>query len=174
MKFAELISKSKTKFSEQPLQINGPLINVFSSGADWMYYYLNEDILREEIPGVKTNFSFYGILKYVMALTFGIASALLLNNISVFLVPLSVIVFYFIEVHFLFLFPLLLDRVPNPLITSIKCTYKIGLLRTVLNIIPIGFYMMAGLFKFNNPFRNWYIGCLAIVIWYKDEVRNRI
>lgn len=172
MKFAELISKSQAKFTEEPLRIDGSFLNVFSRGADWMYHYLNKDTLREEIIGKSTNYTFYGILKYSLALIFFFASVLLFLNIHIFLIPLSVIIFYFIEVHFLFLFPLLLDKVSNPILTSIKCTYRVGLINALLNVIPIGFYMVIGLLRFNAPLRNWYIGCLAIVIWYRDEIRD--
>ena len=95
-------------------------------------------------------------------------------KIDVLLLPLSVVVFYLVEVHLLFLFPLLIDSVRHPVQVSIRLTYQTGLLNAMLTTMPIGFFMMAGLFNIKRPLRNWYIGSLAIIIWYNYEMGNRL
>ncbi len=120
------------------------------------------------------NFGFYGLLKYSVSLFFGLASAYWLSNIHPVLSPFSVFVFYFFEVHFLFLFPLLIDHSANPILTSVKLTYKMGLFKTIFIVMQIGVYMIAGVFDVKKPFYKWHIGCLAIIIWYENETRSRI
>ena len=68
---------------------------------------------------------------------------------------ISILAFYIIEVHFLFLFPLLIDRVSNPMLTSCKMTYKIGFLKALITVFQIGLYMMFGLLQLKEPFKKW-------------------
>ena len=176
MKYQHLISQSKRN-----LEINPPIIsevvslNIFQRGAKWMFYKLNENKIGKEMQfNTSINFFAYGFLKYGISLFVFLLSVVLFFKVTVFLIPLSIIIFYLAEVHFLFLFPILIDNIENPIWTSIKQTYKTGLITTLITVIPIGFYMVFGLFNFKDPFRNWYVGCLSIIIWYQNEIRNRI
>jgi hypothetical protein len=176
MKFQLLISQSKVNLEMNPPQINGVISkNIFGLGAKWMYDKLNEYDTAKNIQFDQSiNFFAYGLLKYAISLLAFLFSALLFCNINHMLLPVSVILFYLVEVHFLFLFPILIDNIKKPVRVSIKQTYKTGLLTTLINVIPIGFYMVFGLLNFKDPLRNWYVGCLAILIWYQNEIRNRI
>jgi hypothetical protein len=174
MKYHLLIAQSEANLNLNPIRIVGVIsTDVFSLGAKWMFDRLNEN--EAEVKFDKSiNFAAYGFLKYGVSFFVGSFAAFLLGNVNLFLLPLSIVAFYLAEVHFLFLFPILIDKVKSPIWTSIRQTYKMGLLTTLVTVIPIGFYMVFGLLNFKDPFRNWYVGCLAILYWYKDEIRNRI
>lgn len=176
MKYQHLISQSKVNLETNPPNISGVIsTNIFELGAKWMFDKLNENKTTKEIQfNQSINFFAYGFLKYSISFFVFLFSALLFLKINLLLLPLSIITFYLAEAHFLFLFPILIDNVKNPIWTSIKQTYKIGLLKTLITVIPIGIYMVFGLLNFKDPFRNWYIGCLSILIWYQNEIRNRI
>ncbi len=176
MKYQILISQSKLNLEMNPLKIDKiDIFNIFESGAKWMFIKLNEDHGNSENKfNLEIHFLAYGILKYAISLIIFFLSAFCFLRINLFLIPLSIIIFYLVEVHFLFLFPILIDNYRRPVWTSIKQTYKTGLLTTLITTIPIGLYMVIGLLNLKNPFRNWYIGCLAVIIWYKNEIRNRI
>jgi hypothetical protein len=171
MKFLRLIDQGKTKLAGKS-QATTLTTNVFGSGAEWMFVQLNEN--KDASFNKSIQYSAYGFLKYSISLLAFFVSAFLFFRINVWLVPISIIVFYLVEIHFLFLFPLLIDNVKRPLLTSIRETYRTGIFTALFNVIPIGVYMIMGLFRLKDPFRNWYIGCLAIVVWYNEEVRNRV
>lgn len=150
------------------------IYEIFGIGAAWMQERLNEIRGETKVFDKTINYRFYGILKYFLsAIAFFITFYYTQNHI-VLLTPLSIIAFYLVEVHFLVLFPLLIDGVKNPILKSIQLIYKIGLVRAILNVIPIGCFMFFGLFNYKKPFDNWYIGCLAIIYWYEYEIRNWI
>ena len=172
----KLIKEARILYEIYPIKMEKySMFNVFQEGAKWMYEML------EKLEGTKSsnfnnnvNFNLYGVLKYGICLSFFVISFISLWYTHPLLTPLSIITFYLVEIHFLFLFPLLIDHSKKPMVDNIHIIYKIGICKTLITIIPIGCYMMIGLFNFKNPFYNWYIGCLSILIWYKDEVRNRI
>jgi len=176
MKYQNLISQSKINLEINPPNINGILsMNIFDEGAKWMFDKLNESKIDKELQfNQSVNFFAYGLLKYGISFFVFLFSAYLFLKVNLFLLPLSIIIFYLAEVHFLFLFPILIDNAENPIWTSIKQTYKTGILTTLTTVIPIGFFMVFGLLNFKDPFRNWYVGCLSIIIWYQNEIRNRI
>ena len=174
MKFNKLICQSKTNLEQNPSYISVVVPSkVFDLGAKWMFEKLNENN-KEAKFNYSANYFTYGTLKYVICFLAFLISVFQLSKISVFLTPISMLVFYLFEIHFLFLFPLIIDNVQNPVWASIKQTYKIGLLTALVTVIPIGLYMVIGLLKFHDPLRNWHIGCLAIIIWYQNEIRDRI
>ena len=174
MKYIDLIQQSKSKLEQSSKNIERPIsINIFALGPKWMFEKLNETNKSATFDET-TNYLAYGILKYGLCLVAFFIAILLLSNISIFLIPFSIFVFYFFEVHLLFLFPLLLDKVQNPIWTSVKQTYKIGIFTAMITVIPIGFYMVWGLLNLKNPYKNWHIGCYSIIIWYKNEIRNRL
>lgn len=162
--------------SAEPILIDKPLsVNVFREGGVWMCRWLSR---LERKQGISydglAHFNAYGFMKYGICIAAFVISLWCFFTWNVYLMPLSVVVFYIAEVHFLFLFPLLIDKVEKPVLKSIAITYRMGLVNVLLKVIPIGFYMAFGLFRFSDPFRNWYKGCLAVLIWYQDEVRDRI
>ncbi len=149
--------------------------SVFKNGAEWMYEMLIKIGFPEKMSFNKeVRFNHYGFIKYSICFTVFVLSFVGFLFIHPLLIPLSVLVFYFAEVHFLFMFPLLVSQVKNPVRECVRLTYRIGILKTVLNVMPISFYMLIGLFNLKDPLRNWYIGCLSILIWYKNETGNRI
>ncbi len=176
MKYRYLISQSKSKLKIHTPVVSGVVsLKIFDLGARWMFDQLNENISYSFAQfNNKTNYFGYGVFKYGISFLLSIFSAFLFLKLNIFLLPISVIVFYIVEVHFLFLFPMIIDNFNKPVLRSIKATYKIGILKAITTVIPIGIYMVLGLFNIKNPFYNWYVGCLAIVIWYQNEIRNRI
>ncbi len=176
MKYQQLLSQSKKSLEVHPPNANEMVsIKLFELGAKWMFDKLNENKINKDVQfNCSINFSAYGLFKYGISFVAFFFSAFLFLRFNFLLLPLSIVIFYFAEVHFLFLFPILIDNIKNPIWTSIKQTYKTGIIKAMLTVIPIGLFMMFGIIKFKNPWRNWYIGCLAILIWYKNEVRTRI
>lgn len=172
MNYAQLIAMSKRVYNESSQVPLSP--HVFTDGAKWMCKQLNELSNRKIEFNGAVNYTAYGFLKYSVSLLFFLLAAFLFARIHVLLVPLAALIFYLAEVHFLFLFPLLIDGVQHPLLESIKKTYAIGLFRSMYTVFRVGLFMITGLLNITRPFRNWHVGCLAIIIWYQYEVRNRI
>lgn len=169
MNFKTLLLQSQLAYEKQPNQVGKIVsINLFTEGGQWMAEKMNIPI-DCSIP-----FNIYGFLKYAVCLSAFITSFLFFFDINILLTPFSVLVFYFFEIHFLFLFPLLIDKIPFPLWKSIEITYKIGIFKAMFRVIRIAIFMLLGILNFKNPFKNWHIGCLFILIWYKNEVRNRL
>lgn len=176
MYYLQLIQKSKEHLKTYFVATQTPPSRfVFTAGAAWMCKRMNElDSERSRIFNPHIHYEWYGMLKYGIALlAFGI-SGYGFMEIHWALPPLSILVFYGFEIQFLFLFPLLIDQRPDPLRSSFKMTCAVGYLRALSVVVPIGLYMAMGLLRFKSPLYYWYVGCLAIVIWYDEEVRNRL
>lgn len=176
MLMKDLIGQSALYMVDDTRRLEKPLsLSVFRQGGEWMRVWLeawdqeNNRSLERAI-----NFTGYGLLKYLICIGALLASAYGFYEIDPWLLPFSLIAFYIVEVHFLFLFPLLIDGVKHPVWQSIVITHRIGLFRVLAKVIPIGLFMMLGLLHVSDPFRNWYKGCLAVLIWYQQDVRNRI
>lgn len=172
MNAKKLIQESTLLYNAAPTQCKQVRsIHLFSNGAIWMHSHMNqsENNFPHSVP-----FTLYGLLKYGISLSLFFISLVLLYPIHILLLPLSIFFFYIAEVHFLFLFPLLIDNVENPIWQSIKQTYRLGIVKTVFTAILIAFFMLYGLINYTDPLRNWHIGCLALLIWYKNEVRDWI
>lgn len=175
MRYTELIKMSRVSFNEQPEGVVQKIsFNIFTVGAVWMCNQLNKTGNTRRKFNTSVNYTVYGLLKYGSCIILFLITAIFLAQLSILLIPLSVFVFYFVEVHFLFLFPLLIDGTKYPLKESIKQTYRLGLIKSMVTVFQISCYMLIGLLNPTNPTRNWYIGCLAIIIWYQNDVRNRI
>jgi len=175
MKYQELISQSKTILKNTPQTKGIFSLKIFEIGAKWMFEQIKNLSIDNELQfNYSVNYLGYGLLKYGISLLFFGYSAFLFYNIHILLLPLSIVIFYLVEIHFLFLFPNLIYNIKNPIFSSIKQIYKIGIIQVLIAVIPIGIFMVFGLLNYKDPLRNWYIGCLSIIIWYKNEIRNRI
>jgi hypothetical protein len=176
MNFKTLLSKSKIAYANKPNQVeNVGLIHVFQAGAKWMAEKMNDlEHQKKVFIDAGTSFNVYGYFKYGVCIIAFLVSFFFFLNKNVLFTPISVLIFYFFEVHFLFLFPLLIDKVPNPIQKSIQITHQIGVFCAMIIVIRIAFFMLYGILNLKNPFKNWHIGCLCIIIWYQDEVRNRL
>jgi hypothetical protein len=141
----------------------------FASGTRWLGNQMDSTDIQ---PGV-IKYNLYGLIKYGLsagaALTF-----LYYSGWNLLLLPISFVIFYLVEVHFLFLFPLLLDGNKHPLRNSVKAVYKVGLWKALSMTVSIAVYMLSGLLQRRERLHNWYTGCLAILIWYKHDVRDRL
>ncbi|MEO6228587.1 MAG: hypothetical protein ABJB11_22165 [Ferruginibacter sp.] len=147
---------------------------LFTHGARWMHAQLDDMRDTKTTFDEQTNFEFYGWMKYGVSVGAGLVSAIFLYRLHPLLSPLAVLMFYFCEVQMLFLFPLLIDKVPNPFYASIRETAAIGALKAMMIIIPVSIRMLLGLFNRKAPLLNWYTGCLVVVTWYQHEIRNRL
>ena len=177
MTYRQLIAASEVHLQYTGAATPGPghLTTTFRFGAEWMHNRMCE--LQQPAPppfDPSIDYTGYGLFKYGACLIGFLLSIAGLYTCGLLYTPLSVGVFYLFEIHFLFLFPLLIDRAPRPLLTSIKAAWEIGIGRCLITVIPIAAYMMIGLFRKTNPLRNWYIGCLSIIIWYNHAIRNRL
>jgi hypothetical protein len=176
MNYQHLIAAGREHLAKYPVHapVTGPM-TMFPGGARWMYDRLNElDGSNPRPFDPEINYTLYGYLKYGICLTGSSLACWWAFQYSPLLVPFSILIFYLLEIHFLFLFPLLIDGVRQPVLNGIREVCRIGVIRCLLTVIPISIFMMTGLFRRKNNFHNWYIGCLSILIWYKNEVRNRI
>ncbi len=174
MTYKDLLNQSNTRLNKAPDYISGVFtMNIFSTGAKWMHERMNETRDTKTAFDEAINFGGYGLFKYGTCIGSMLVAAWLLWRVHILLTPLSVIVFYFVEVHLLFLFPILIDRKCNPIMSGIQQTYKTGVLKAMSIVIPISIFMIFGLFNLKAPFRNWHTGSLAIIIWYQHEVSNR-
>jgi hypothetical protein len=176
MKYQRLISASRTHLEQyrgyQP--VPNP-VTLFPAGARWMYDRLKELDENNRPPFDPTiNYTFYGTLKYAICLAGFSLATWWLSTLGLLFIPLSIFIFYVLEVQFLFLFPLLIDHSSKPILTGIREVFNIGLLKCLCTVVPISIFMMIGLCRRKDMTRNWYIGCLAILIWYNNDVRNRI
>lgn len=117
----------------------------------------------QEVP-----FNRYGLLKYGFALAISTAAGVLLYGVCPLLALLATFVFYWAEVQLLFLFPLLIDRVPHPIRESFRLTRQIGVAHAMRRVMPIAFFMLSGLCHRRDPLQRWYIGCAAVLLWYED------
>ncbi|WP_153799144.1 hypothetical protein [Foetidibacter luteolus] len=175
MHYKKLLAEAEAFLKDNPEYVRQTFtLQLFNVGAAWMATKLQQlDNSRKVHVNPGTNFTFYGLLKYGLCIVASVIACCFLYRESIFLVPAAFFVFYLCEVHLLFLFPLLIDNTTNPVWKSIRHTYKIGLLNALSRVIPISLYMIAGLFNINTAFKNWHAGSIAILIWYKNEVRNR-
>lgn len=175
MKYKILLKQSNAFLALHPGYIHEPVSrDIFTAGARWMHMQMNSMATTGTVFNSSVKYGWYGYLKYSISIAVWLLSVVLLYRLSLFLTPLSVLFFYFAEVHFLFLFPLLIDGVRYPIWTSVKQTYRIGIVRVLLTVIPIAWYMLAGLFNKQKPFHNWHAGSFAVLVWYQHEVRNRL
>jgi len=172
-----LLKLSARQFAKQPTQVRQPFSpHIFATGARWMFAHLPAQSPRSEFDE-STDFGHYGRLKYGSSLLAMLAAAVVggLAGLPLLLVlPLAGLAFYVVEIHFLFLFPLLLDRVAHPLRASIRATYRVGFWKALVWTLTLAAFMLAGLLNRRRPWRNWHIGCLALIYWYRHEVRARV
>src|SRR5262249_34852225 len=116
MKYPELLQRAEAHINRHPSQYQPETsFDVFNSGGRWMQQQMELLDGHKSHEHTVQSFSYYGYLKYGICLAAFIASLLLLSQISIYLTPLAVLVFYGIEVHFLFLFPLIIDGAANPI-----------------------------------------------------------
>lgn len=175
MTYSQLIDAGTTEFDRMPYQAVGGGVRVFEHGARWMRRRMNSlDNRTEKELDHTTQYTVYGVLKYSCCIIAAIVAGMEFYHLHFLLTPLAIVIFYCVEVHFLFLFPLILDGARRPLLASIRLTYRIGYFRALVMVMRLGGFMVAGLFNLKNPTRNWHIGCLAVIIWYQHEGRNRI
>ena len=176
MKYKYLIAAGREHLADYPgyEPVRG-LTTMFPAGARWMHDRLaglDKSNIRSWDPAI--NYNLYGFLKYGICMAGLLLSGWWFLVSAPLLLPVSILVFYLLEIQFLFLFPLLLDNSDKPIRNGIREVFKIGIINCLFTVIPIGFYMMIGLFHKRQRYRNWYIGCMAILIWYNDEVRARL
>lgn len=176
MKYKALLEQSSQNIgTDFPVSSRVISFQVFEVGCNWMHKKLNDNTGEKYRHfNLSINYRKYGLIKYGIASFVFFFFLWLFSKISVYLVPLSIILFYLAEIHFLFLFPFILDGIEKPLWVSLKQTYKTGIVTALITVIPIGLFMLCGLLNIRNPLRNWYIGCFAIIIWYQNEVRDRL
>lgn len=106
MYWNKLLKKSKAFYEVHPQVIDElKFLDIFKDGAEWMHTRLQEMRGFQEHKFHKTNkYSFYGALKYIILLVTFLIAVLALWSVNVFIVPVSVLIFYFVEVHFYFCF----------------------------------------------------------------------
>jgi hypothetical protein len=144
---------------------------VFETGAVWMGQHLA--LLRQRPLSARWpmhQYTYYGYLKYGLSVAGLVGAALALAPLSYWLLPLAALGFYLVEVQFLFLFPLLLEGRTRPLRTSCQLTSRVGVGRCLSMVLPVAGYMLLGLVRPGRALHHWHTGCLAIILWYVDEV----
>ena len=140
----------------------------FGEGGRWMGWLMG----KTSVP--TKEFIRWGTIKYTLSVLAGLTILFISGEASSFALIMAAFAFYLVEVHFLFLFPLIIDREAPLLRVSVRATYRVGLWRALSTTISIAAYMIEGLFKFQKPLYQWYVGCACIVVWYEEEIRDRI
>ena len=175
-KAADLIGRSQRLFDTDPrspqvLRLAGSL-KVFDHGAAWMWTQLQ--ILRGKPADMAiVNFQRLGAAKYALCMwamaTCVCAYACWSQPLFLIMAPFS---FYLAESQMVFLFPVALDHSSRPFHDSALLTREAGgALYVTLVVIPIALSMLLGGFVGRGFARSWYVGCMAILIWY-EEVRH--
>lgn len=144
----------------------------FADGGAWMAEQLYLRSARPAPSGIPPNYRKAGLIKYGLSLLAAFLTALSVVSICPVTILLAIIVFYVVEVQFLFLFPLMADENATPYRSAIRISWSVGILRCVGNTIPIAVHMLVGLMNHKDPFRGWHTGCLAVLIWYLDIRKN--
>jgi hypothetical protein len=140
----------------------------FISGAAWMELVLAELRGQPQRP-VPVCLQGFGMFKYALATL--AASIVLLLAITTGFYPLMLLcipAFYAVEVQMVFLFPIVLDRLPRPFYTSWQWTRAAGGTVAAMRIVLVlaAVMLFGGLFQ-KGFIRCWCLGCLAVVLWYE-------
>lgn len=175
MKLSILLAESRSCFDQKPFEINPKEEGgIFTLGAKWMFQWMQHfNLVSNHLTLRSYPYNLAGIFKYGVSIIISTLVALLLLRISMWLEPIVIILFYIVEVHFLFLFPIIIANDRNSFIKSIKLTYRIGYFSSLVKLIGIAGFMLIGFLNRKHPLKNWYIGCLAIIIWYKHAMEHR-
>jgi len=138
MRYKELIRAGRAHLEKYPGY--GPVTNpvtMFPLGARWMYDRLAELDEKNCQPfDGKINYNLYGSLKYGICLSGFVPVIGWFSKYGWPALPLSVLLFYILEIHFLFLFPLLIDHSKRPIRTGMCLAFKIGILRCLCRLSP--------------------------------------
>jgi hypothetical protein len=149
----------------------------FISGAAWMELVLAELRGQRQRP-VPACLQGFGILKYTLATL--AASMVLWLAVTTQRYPLLLLcipAFYAVEVQMVFLFPIVLDRLPKPFKASLQWTKAAGgTLATMRIVLVLAAVMLFGGLFGKGFIRCWCLGCLAVVLWYEDirQARNQL
>jgi hypothetical protein len=174
MKALHLIQQAAQLIDNEPLA-SGGIRDVFPSGAEWMYIWMQRLQHKEyRTAPSPAQSNLYGWGKYSMCLIAWGLAVILLGCIHPLLLPLSICIFFIVEIQGLFLFPLLIDKHPEPILESIRMTARLGWIYAFITVFCIACFMVSGLFQLKNPLRRWHIGCLAVIIWYVEQTSDRL
>ncbi|MBT5816899.1 MAG: hypothetical protein HOI25_01005 [Proteobacteria bacterium] len=145
----------------------------FEVGALWMGGCLAQIRGTPLKPAPSASLTAHGYLKYGLAVcAAALWVALTLPSDWPYLFPLGVLVFYLVEVNFIFLFPILLDGRKRPMSASFKMTRNLGYIYALKNLAAITFSMLFGGFTGRGFKRSWLVGCLTVLFWY-EKARDR-
>jgi hypothetical protein len=171
-----LLRQGARQLAARPAQVRQPLSpHIFTTGARWLSAYLPPQAGRPGGFDAAIPFGRYGSFKYGSSLLALLVVAGILAWLHLlWWLPLAGLAFYVVEVHFLFLFPLLLDGAAHPLRASVRATYRVGFLKALIWTLTLAAFMLVGLLRWRQPWRNWHMGCLALIQWYCHEVRDRV
>jgi hypothetical protein len=144
----------------------------FISGAAWMELVIAELRGQQQRP-VPACLQKFGIFKYALATL--AASMVLCLTIITRVHPFALLcipAFYAVEVQMVFLFPIVLDRLPRPFQTSWQWTRKAGgTLAAMRIVLVLAAVMLFGGLLQKGFIRCWCLGCLAVVLWY-EKIRQ--
>jgi len=168
VKYDLLITKSETLIQEITYPQQVQLHKLFTNGAQWMLSCLNHIRNKDARLPKDVAFEYYGWTKYLLCSFVAILPLFL----SYWLAPISILLFYLVEVQLLFLFPLLIDGNKKSFKNSRLFTKKIGVFRAMMVVMRIALYMLYGLCRKKDHLGNWYAGCLAVLILYEKINTN--
>lgn len=167
MRWRNLLRRAEAELEDAPFPYRD-----FTTGGSWMAVELSRRLPRPS-PLPQPDYRREGIVKYGLSVLAAAFTLVLTVKLGYSALLLSVIGFYLVEVHFLFLFPLLAEGDKQAYLTSIRITHEIGVFHCLVNVIPIALTMSLGLLDREVPYRGWHVGCLAVVLWYVDYRKGR-
>ena len=145
----------------------------FGSGAEWMRMAF-EHVGHATAPTNLRDYHHLGVVKYMLAT----GAMMLVATAGVvwpvpWLILLSPLAFYAIEVQMLFLFPVALDGSPTPFRDALRLTRRAGgTLAVMPTVMTFAAVMLLGGFAGRGFVRCWCLGCLAVCLWYVDLTRG--
>lgn len=142
----------------------------FAGGARWMagaLSILRADTAPPSPPDV--GWQRLGVTKYALCLlAAAVATAAALPFVPLFAAVVGVLIFYVVEVQFVFAFPIALDSHARPLRKSASVLrHSTGTLRGVATVVPLATVMLFGGFVGRGFVRSWCVGCLGVLVWYE-------
>lgn len=143
----------------------------FSVGLRWMQRALQElGLSQAPIERSSWGSQRLGLIKYLGCLS----AALVIVGLAAWLdqwllLALAIPAFYAVEAQSVFVFVLRAQGHPQPWRRSRKLCIKAGGTLTVMStVLPLALYMLTGGLRGRGFMKSWCVGCLAVVLWYRD------
>jgi hypothetical protein len=144
-----------------------PIQNIFQVGGQWMKKALKR-MGVESLSRFKPPFQELGYFKYGLAAWAALLAGCLLLQAGPWAASTAaLLVFYLVESQMVFLFPLSIEAVEDPIRESLRDVRRAGgNFKVMVTVMVLALYMVSGGFFRENLKKSWCIGCLAVLVWH--------